>query len=178
MLNWLRSRAVLRSKADQLYGAVVAQARAPELYIHMGVPDTPEGRYEMIVLHLFCLLERLKGAGAQELKLSRLMIERFVADLDGAMREMGVGDVGVAKKVKAAAAGFYGRAAAYRQAVKLARSGNCSDLENIVLDVVGEDNAGECAVLSDYVLKVSFMLEEQPLDQLIAEGPRFAPGGD
>ena len=63
MLSWLRTRALDRRKAGELYGAVVTQARNPAFYARMGVPDRPEGRYEMIVLHLFLLLDRL-GADA------------------------------------------------------------------------------------------------------------------
>lgn len=61
MLNWLRTRALDRRKAEELYGAVVAQARDPAFYRALGVADSPEGRYEMIVLHLFLLLERLRA---------------------------------------------------------------------------------------------------------------------
>ena len=106
-----------RRKAGELYGRVVAAARQPELYMSMGVPDTAEGRFEMVALMLFLGLERLQGAGAGAEKLQQLAIEQFVTDMDDCFREMGVGDLTVPKKVRRAAAAFYERAGAYRTAL-------------------------------------------------------------
>lgn len=114
MLSWLRTRAARRERAADLYGAVVAQARAPAFYATLDIPDTPEGRYEMVVLHLVLVLERLRADGEAGKAPSRELIETFVADMDGSMREMGIGDLTVPKKVKGAAAGLYGRAEALR----------------------------------------------------------------
>lgn len=117
MLSWLRTRQDDRHKAAQIYGAVVTQARHPAFFAETGVPDTPEGRYEVIVLHLFLVLERLRGAGEAGVDTSRRLIETFVTDMDDQMREMGVSDLTVPKKVKRAAALFYERSEAYRAAL-------------------------------------------------------------
>lgn len=114
MLNWYRARGANARKAKELYGAVVTAARQPRLYREYGVPDTLTGRYEMIVLMLVVALERLKPEGAAGEEISRLTLEAFVTDMDDNMREMGVGDLSVPKKVKRAAAGFYERASVYR----------------------------------------------------------------
>lgn len=114
MLSWLRTRADRRERATDLYGVVVARAREPVFYATLDIPDTPEGRYEMVAMHLVLVLERLRAEGAAGIGLSRDLIEAFVADMDGSMREMGVGDLSVPKKVKSAAAGLYGRAEAFR----------------------------------------------------------------
>jgi len=117
MLSWWSADRAKRRKAQEIYGAVVAQARHPRFYACHGIPDTPEGRYEMIVLHLFLVLEHLRRAGSAHEELSRMLIETFVTDMDDAMRELGVGDLTVPRKVKAAAAGFYSRSGAYRTAL-------------------------------------------------------------
>ncbi len=117
MLNWFRARSANARKAKELYGAVVAAARQPQFYRDYGVPDTLNGRYEMIVLVLFQFLERLRAEGKAAEELSRLTLESFFTDMDDCMREIGVGDLAVPKKVKKAAAGFYERAKAYRQAL-------------------------------------------------------------
>lgn len=117
VLSWLRRRAIRNDTAGELYGGVVARARAPVFYASMGIPDTPEGRYEMIAMHLVLVLERLRAEGPPGVALSRETIEAFVADMDGSMREMGVGDLTVPKKVKRAAAGLYARADAFRAAM-------------------------------------------------------------
>ena len=82
MLTWLKERAARRETASELYGVVVARAREPLFYRDWGVPDTPEGRYEMVALHLVLVLERLRVEGAAGLPLSRETIEAFLADMD------------------------------------------------------------------------------------------------
>lgn len=116
MFEWLTGRHRDRSKAGNLYGAVVTLARTPGFYSQFGVPDTPEGRFEMVSLALFLTLERLKSFPGQE-KLVQGTIEAFVTDMDDCLREMGVGDLGVSKRVKRAAAAFYERAGSYRTAL-------------------------------------------------------------
>ncbi len=122
MLNWLKTRNEDRCKAMELYGVIVTGARQPAFYSDCGVEDTPEGRYEMIALHLFLVIERLKGAGPQADRVAQRVMEAFVTDMDDSMREMGVGDLSVGKKVKRSAAGLYERFRAYRSA--LAKSGD------------------------------------------------------
>jgi cytochrome b pre-mRNA-processing protein 3 len=117
MLTWFFNRSDSRRKAADLYGAVVTFARRPALYETMGVADTPEGRYEALVLHLFLVLERLRSEGEAAAGHAQALIEAFVTDMDDNMREMGIGDLSVPKKVKKAAAAFYDRAEVYRAAL-------------------------------------------------------------
>lgn len=115
MFAWLTSRQS-RAKALELYGAVVTVARTPEYYSAFSVPDTIRGRFEMVSLVLFMVLEKRKlGSGGVDL--ARQTIEAFITDMDDCMREMGVGDLTVPKKVKRAAAAFYERAGDYRLAL-------------------------------------------------------------
>lgn len=118
MLKWFRRHTDDAAKASELYGAVVAQARQPAFYVDYGVPDTQKGRYEMLVLVLFQVLERLKSSGESNQELSRMVLEALFTDVDDQMREIGIGDLSVPRKVKRAAAGFYERAVAYRQALE------------------------------------------------------------
>ena len=118
MLAWLNSRSADDRKAADLYGAVVAQARNPAFYAECGIDDTPEGRYELIVLHLVLVLERLSAIGPAAAGLSRCLVETFVSDMDDSLREMGVGDLTVPKKVKKAAGGLYDRTAEYGAALR------------------------------------------------------------
>lgn len=115
MLRWLNKRAETTRRARKLYGAVVTAARHPAFYAAFGVPDTPEGRFELITLHLYLALEGLRGTMPEADDLSQRMIETFVADMDDCMREMGVGDLAVPKRVKRAAATFYERATIYQR---------------------------------------------------------------
>ncbi|MFA5901311.1 MAG: ubiquinol-cytochrome C chaperone family protein [Hyphomicrobium sp.] len=108
----------MRRKAGEIYGAVVTQARCVDFYAVLGVPDTPTGRYEMVTLHLFLVLERLRAHAGTASPLSRLLVEAFVADMDDSLRELGTGDLAVPKKVRRAASGLYERSMAYREALQ------------------------------------------------------------
>lgn len=119
ILAWLGFGDPLGREANELYGRVVTAARRPALYGPDGVPDTPEGRYEMVALHLVLLIERLKGGGEKGAALSQRVAETFVTDMDDCLREMGVGDLAVPKKVKKAAGGLFDRVRAYRPAAAI-----------------------------------------------------------
>jgi cytochrome b pre-mRNA-processing protein 3 len=100
-----------------LYGMIVAQARAAPFYRNYGVPDTVNGRFEMIVLHAVLLLRRLESEPAALRRLGQGLFEHFCADMDGSLREMGVGDLAVPKKMHKIGEAFYGRQAAYAAAL-------------------------------------------------------------
>lgn len=117
MLGWLRTRAALRDTANQLYGASVTQARHETFYAAWDVPDTLTGRFEMIVLHLFLVVERLQKDGTAGQELARAMLEAFVIDIDDHMREVGIADLKVPKHVKKAAAIAYDRFGDYGAAL-------------------------------------------------------------
>jgi cytochrome b pre-mRNA-processing protein 3 len=113
-----------------LYGAIVAQARSVTFYADYRVPDTVEGRFDLIVLHLVLLLNRLgrsaeaaRGLGQALLGqalIGQELFDAFCGDLDANLREMGVGDLAVPKRMQAFAEAFYGRQAAYLAALDAA----------------------------------------------------------
>lgn len=96
------------------YEAIVAAARHPVFYADWGVPDTLDGRFDMISLHAFLVLDRLKGV---EEDFRQGLVDELFADMDRSLREMGVGDLSVGKKVRRMAEVFYGRVAAYDAAL-------------------------------------------------------------
>jgi cytochrome b pre-mRNA-processing protein 3 len=106
------ARALRRRRADQLYLQLVGQARNPVFYGALGVPDTPEGRFEMVALHAALLLRRLKLEGVQGQELGQELFDLMFADLDVNLREMGVGDLSVGRYVKRLAQNFFARVAA------------------------------------------------------------------
>jgi cytochrome b pre-mRNA-processing protein 3 len=171
MLRWLRKQAEAGRRAEELYGSVVAAARQPAFYGTIGVPDTPEGRFELVALHLYLALEGLRGSaspGAEDLK--QRMIEVFVVDMDDCMREMGVGDLTVPKKVKRAAAAFYERATIYQRD---SADGQESDLAASVLRYIFADAATRVdasRALARYVRMASAALEIKPFDDWVESG--------
>ncbi len=106
---------------DALYGVIVAQARRPAFYVTYGAPDTAEGRFDMVVLHVALLCRRLgRETGAAEAParhLSQQVFDMFCADMDHNLREMGVGDLTVPKKMRRLGEAFYGRLEVYDRAL-------------------------------------------------------------
>ena len=117
MIFHLFSRAPRVDSIARLYGMIVAQARAPAFYRIYQVPDTVTGRFEMVVLHAVLLLRRLAGEPEPLRRLGQEIFDRFCADMDGNMREMGVGDLTVPKKMRRVGAAFYDRQSAYQAAL-------------------------------------------------------------
>lgn len=158
MLQWLRKRAEAGRRAEELYGSVVAMARQPAFYSVLGVPDTPVGRFELIVLHLYLALEALHGPNADDIR--QRAIETFVTDMDDCMREMGVGDLSVPKKVKRAAAAFYERATIYQRDLATDKSILASSLGQYILGG-GEAHEDAARILALYVKDASAALTEK-----------------
>jgi cytochrome b pre-mRNA-processing protein 3 len=102
-----------RRTAANLYAAAVAAARVPVFYRDLHVPDTIEGRYELIVLHVALLLRRLTRGASPAPRLAQAVVDIMAADLDRSIRELGVGDLSVGKFMKRMGEGLYGRASAY-----------------------------------------------------------------
>ena len=105
-----------RGTIEAIYGMIVTQAREPLFYRDFGVPDTVNGRFDLLVLHLWMILRRLKSMESAS-GLSQALFDRFCDDMDANLREMGVGDLTVPKRMQAFGEAFYGRSAAYDQAL-------------------------------------------------------------
>jgi cytochrome b pre-mRNA-processing protein 3 len=112
LAQW-RARRANRILIDQLHGKIVAAARRPILYADFGVPDTYEGRFEMVVLHAGLLMRRLTKLPGLGAELAQELADSVFRHFDVALREIGVSDVGVPKRLKRMAAAFYGRNKAY-----------------------------------------------------------------
>ena len=119
ILSILKSKRRIRDAADELYRTVVGQARQPQFYAELGVPDTPDGRFDLILLHAYIVLRRLRGSEGEGKKLSQRFFDRIFEDMDHNLREMGVGDLRVGKRVKEMAQLFYGRIRAYDESLML-----------------------------------------------------------
>lgn len=161
------------ARVHAIYSAIVAQARQPVFYAELGVPDTLEGRFEMLLVHAYLYVRRLKGDPAGE-ETARQVIETMFDDMDRALREIGVGDLSVGKKIKKMAQAFYGRAEAYDAGLAGDRLG-----EAIQRNVFGgEGRAEDVASLASYMRRADDVLTEQAIATLTARGPSFpAPEG-
>jgi cytochrome b pre-mRNA-processing protein 3 len=148
-----------------LYEAMVAQARQPAFYTAFGVADSVEGRFELYCLHVILLLHRLKGEGAQAAETAQALFDTFISGLDHALREIGVGDLSVGKKMRKLGEAFYGRAKAYDAAL----AGDGDELQALIGRTVFEDapSPGAPEALAAYVRTAAAALAAQPLAAIL-----------
>jgi cytochrome b pre-mRNA-processing protein 3 len=147
-----------------LYASAVEQARKPGLYSEFGAPDTVEGRFEIYTLHVYLILDRLRRQGAEAQDVSQVLFDTYVRSLDDALREMGVGDLSVGKKMRRLGEAFYGRVKAYDEALD-----GGEGLEPVLTRTVYADaDARGAPRLAAYALAQRAALAAQPLEQVIA----------
>lgn len=157
-----------------LYARTVAQARQPALYAALGAPDTPEGRFEIYSLHVYLLLERLKGQGGPSAETAQALFDTYVSGLDHSLRELGVGDLSVGKRMRKLGEAFYGRVNSFETA--LAALPDRAALEGLLARTVyaGSEDA-DAAPLADYVIAQRAALADFPLERLHAGEVEWAP---
>lgn len=171
MLTWWRGRSKTGRTATNLYGSIVAAARREPFYVAYGVSDTPDGRFALLVAHMFLVMERLRGEDVDGQELSRALVETFVTDMDDSMREMGVGDLSVPKKVKKAAGALYDSVAAIRQVADEPEEILAGALRQTLMQ--GETEPAALAVAA-YIRCAGTALGDLPLDELLAGRVKFA----
>lgn len=143
-------------RAVALYGRLVAKARDPHFYAELGVPDTVEGRLELVLLHCGLVVARLGRPGGDP-EAGRRLAEAFFSDMDRTLREMGTGDLSVPKKMKKIAAAFYGRLSAYEAGLSAGDEALSAALVRNVWD--GTAPEGAPLVLAAYVRRLVATLD-------------------
>jgi cytochrome b pre-mRNA-processing protein 3 len=133
-----------RGTIGAIYGMIVTQAREPIFYRDLGVPDTVNGRFDLLLLHLWLLLRRLRTVSGG-VELSQALFDRFCEDMDDNLREMGVGDQTVPKRMRAFGEAFYGRAKAYDDAMDDGGEALASAICKNILNGAGMDQARRLA---------------------------------
>lgn len=166
MILNLFSRTSESESIASLYGAIVAQARAPEFYRHFGVPDTVNGRFEMIVLHAVLVLARLDAEGEGARRFGQALFDHFCADMDGNLREMGVGDLAVPRQMTAIGEAFYGRKRAYMAA--LGEGGSDALIGALCRNVYAGVGAPPADLLAAYAVESAVRLAALDIDALRA----------
>ena len=172
MLGFLRRSPHLRA-ADALYAAAVAAARAPAFYAEFGVPDTLDGRFDLIGLHAFLLIRRLQHAPPPGPDLAQAVFDAMFRDMDQNLREIGVGDLSVARKMKQMWEAFHGRAAAYEAAFAAAEPAALPAA--LARNVWREGAAPHAPALAAAARAQAAHLDAQPLADFIAGTATFLP---
>lgn len=109
MLRKLRKSAQAQAPAADLYRAIVARSREPVFYREWQVPDTIDGRFDLLTLHAFLVFDALRGQGEAAQQLGTLVANTIFTGFDEAMRELGISDFGMPHRIRKMADAFYGR---------------------------------------------------------------------
>lgn len=173
MLGSLFRRQGRRVAVLAAYGRIVERARDPTFYVEWGVPDTLDGRFEILALHAFLVLNRLKQDPGATSAFAQALFDTMFADLDRALREMGVSDLGVGRHVKGMASSFYGRIAAYDEGLGEATAMIGALRRNLYGTASPSDE--QIAAVAAYAHRQAAALAIQPVSAMLAGEVGFAP---
>jgi cytochrome b pre-mRNA-processing protein 3 len=166
-----------QNAAELAYRRIVEQARQPGFFTALGVPDTVDGRFELICLHAFLYLHRLKRERPASATLGQRFFDVMFIDFDRALREMGTGDLSVSREIKRMAEAFYGRIAAYEEGLA---AGDAMLQPALARNLFGTAPASETqlTVMADYVRRETAVLDRQPAAALLAGNIDFGAAPD
>ncbi|MBL1420313.1 MAG: ubiquinol-cytochrome C chaperone [Alphaproteobacteria bacterium] len=156
-----------KQRADALYNHLIAASRNPMLYGSSGAPDTANGRFELIILHIFMLFRRMQDNDDQVQFIKQKTFDCFLENMDVNLREIGVGPDGVPKRIQKMLENFYGRAAAYQSAI------DENDVEKLAEVIArnfyadGKTNEQGAQHIAQYVFNVIKRLDQTPTDDLL-----------
>jgi cytochrome b pre-mRNA-processing protein 3 len=168
LFSWRRKD----TSAQKLYGAIVAQARLPVFYQSFGVPDTLQGRFVLLSLNLFAVLHRLKAGGAEAHDLAQQLVDQFSADMETVLREVGVGDLSIPKRMRGLAASSAALLQSYEEGFAAGEGAVAGAIaEALPLEGTLAEAAG--GRLAHYLEGVVQHLEKEPLSALSAGEVRF-----
>ena len=161
-----------QQEAYSLYAALVQQARTPELYTVLAVPDTLDGRFELIVLHVFLIFNRLRNE-ENTASLQQYLAEAFFDDMDRNLREMGVGDTGIGRRVQKMSEAFYGRMKIYAESLENPLTLEAALRRNLY-GTLPEKADPPLSVAAKYMIESASLLKSQPFSEIEAVRPHFA----
>ncbi len=164
-----------RETARALYLAIVEASRRPEPFRVWGVDDTPTGRFEVLAAHMLIALRRLRAEGEAAKGFSQKVFDAFFDDMDNELRELGVGDLTVGKKIRKMAEGFYGRAGAYDAALDAGDDAALTDA--VQRNIYGEAGGatGGATHFAAYLKRANAALRDQTLAALRTGAIEFPP---
>lgn len=155
-----------REIAAKLFDRLVAQARARVFYEQLGVPDTVDGRFDMVALHTFLIFQRLRGQGDRAAILSQALYDTLIRDFEASLRQLGAGDVGVGKRIRVMTEALQGRIKAYETAL----GGSQLDLEGALRrNLYGTTNPEMDAVrvVANYLRRGKDLADSQPVNRIL-----------
>lgn len=173
MFDLLKFRKNTKPAVDKLYGEIFAQSRNSVFYTDYGVPDTVDGRFDLLLVHIFMVMQRLVGKKGAAKQVAQGLFDMTFADMDQSLRQAGVGDVGVPKHMRRMMKAFNGRMYAYREAIE--EDQLPAALERNLYGTVDAPSADVLAAMAAYVAQNIDYINGQSLDDIVLGRVDFLP---
>lgn len=166
--------------ASSLYESIMLQSRRSEFYTHYSVPDSTEGRFELLLLHLCMVIRRLRQENSEEARaLSQSLFDFFIYDMDQSLRESGIGDLSVGPRLKRVGEAFYGRAKAYEEALDETQEDDRDKalrgalLRNLYATTIEAPPDAVVDAMTRYIYRLDAFLAEQETPYILKGEARF-----
>lgn len=160
--------------ASMVYAAALSRARSPQFYTENGVPDSFDGRFEMLVLHVFMVMHKMTAGGAQGQEFNQSLFDVMFADMDQTLREMGIGDMGIPKHMKRMMKGFNGRIHTYRECVETDGAISEDVLARNLYGTVERPSPAHLRQMKDYIAACLARLDKAEISDISSGHVEFA----
>lgn len=175
--TYWQNRAERKAQVKRLYQAVNAQARQPGFYLAGGVPDTLDGRFELLLLHATLAWRRLEAQGPQGRRVAQALFDLMFTDIHHALRQIGVGDLSVPRHIKRMMKAYKGRALNYDRALRAADPAALAEAlrRNLYATVAADTGAATVEAMAAYVREAAALFDAQAYDTIMAGHLQFPP---
>lgn len=173
MFALFKSKNPYEQDARNIYAGILTSIRRPEFYTAYGVPDTLDGRFDLMVLHLFMVMDRVLAEGAIAKTFNQALFDITFSDMDQALRQAGIGDMGVPKHMRRMMKGFNGRVNAYQSSLTDDAALEGALLRNLY-GTLAAPELGQVRAMKTYIQASRDLIKRQPFDELRAGQMNFA----
>lgn len=174
MFGFLRKKAPYAQAAEQAYARMLQTVRAPEFYKNYGVPDTFDGRFDLLMIHIFITVNRLIAEGQAGLDFNQALFDMTFADMDQTLREAGIGDMGVPKHQRRMMKAFNGRMHAYDEALKAGDGAMVIALRRNLYGTLEDESVPDTQKILRYIKDSMAVMAALPANDILKGQVAFA----
>jgi cytochrome b pre-mRNA-processing protein 3 len=174
MFSLLKKKDPNAAAAKSAYGQMLLWIRAPEFYKAYGVPDTFDGRFDLLMIHIFMVVNRLIREGQRGLDFNQALFDITFADMDQTLREMGIGDMGVPKHQRRMMKAFNGRMHAYAEAMQGGDGAMVIALRRNLYGTLEDESVPDTQKILRYIKESMAVLDRVPVEEIIKGQAAFA----
>ncbi len=168
MLSLLKKKNPYDGAAERAYASLLLRVRAPGFYKIFGVPDTFDGRFELLLFHIFIVVNRLANEGQAGMDFNQALFDRTFADMDQTLREMGIGDMGIPKHMRRMMKAFNGRMHAYDEALKQGDGALAIALRRNLYGTLEDSDVPDIQNIMRYMKVAMMQIAKEPAAKLMA----------